>query len=63
MFSAYHCVCNAEWKVRQELAKAYQLAALFQWTDLIYTHISARIPDEENTFLINPFGLHFHDKP
>ena len=53
--------CDAEWKVRQDLAAAYHLAALFQWTDLIYTHISANIPGQSDCFLINPFGLHFHE--
>jgi ribulose-5-phosphate 4-epimerase/fuculose-1-phosphate aldolase len=50
-----------EWQVRCDLATSYHLAALFQWTDLIYTHISARIPGQEGCFLINPFGLHFHE--
>jgi ribulose-5-phosphate 4-epimerase/fuculose-1-phosphate aldolase len=50
-----------EWQTRCDLATAYNLASLFQWTDLIYTHISARIPGQENNFLINPFGLHFHE--
>lgn len=52
---------SEEWKARVDLAAAYQLASLFQWTDLIYTHISARVPSEKDTFLINPFGLHFHE--
>lgn len=50
-----------EWQVRCDLAASYQLASLFGWTDLIYTHISARIPSEQDCFLINPFGLHFHE--
>ncbi|MBY0280741.1 MAG: class II aldolase/adducin family protein [Alphaproteobacteria bacterium] len=50
-----------EWQVRYDLAASYHLASLFGWTDLIYTHISARIPEEEGCFLINPFGLHFHE--
>jgi ribulose-5-phosphate 4-epimerase/fuculose-1-phosphate aldolase len=50
-----------EKETRIELAKAYHLAAKFNWTDLIYTHISARIPDEQGHFLINPFGLQFHE--
>jgi ribulose-5-phosphate 4-epimerase/fuculose-1-phosphate aldolase len=52
---------DTEWQLRQDLASAYNLAALFGWTDLIYTHISVRVPNEENTFLINPFGLMFHE--
>lgn len=50
-----------EWKVRFDLAASYHLAALFGWTDLIYTHISARVPGQEDCYLINPFGLHFHE--
>ncbi len=50
-----------EWKVRSDLAASYHLAAFFGWTDLIYTHISARVPAEEGCYLINPFGLHFHE--
>ena len=61
MVSSYQGFSSVEWEMRQELAVAYQLAALFQWTDLIYTHISVRIPNEEDAFLINPFGLHFHE--
>ena len=54
-------ITEEEWQTRCDLATAYNLASLFQWTDLIYTHISARIPGQENRFLINPFGLHFHE--
>jgi len=39
---------------------AYQLAAIFKWTDLIYTHFSARLPGSED-FLINPYGLMFDE--
>src|SRR3982751_1933155 len=39
---------------------AYQLAAIFKWTDLIYTHFSARVPGTED-FLINPYGLMFDE--
>lgn len=49
-----------ERKIRVELAAAYHLAARFGWTDLIYTHISARVPGQDN-YLINPFGLHFQE--
>jgi ribulose-5-phosphate 4-epimerase/fuculose-1-phosphate aldolase len=48
-----------EWRVRQELAHCYHLAAKFGWTDLIYTHISARIPEQEGVLLLNPFGVLF----
>lgn len=49
-----------EWQVRVDLAAAYQLAALFKWTDLIYTHFSARVPNSED-FLINGYGLMFDE--
>lgn len=48
-----------EWTVRVELAALYRLVALYGWDDLIYTHISARVPGGEDHFLINPYGLHF----
>jgi ribulose-5-phosphate 4-epimerase/fuculose-1-phosphate aldolase len=53
-------VSEEEWGVRVELAAAYQLAALFKWTDLIYTHFSARVPGTEH-ILINPYGLMFDE--
>ena len=46
--------------MRADLAAAYQLAALFKWTDLIYTHFSARLPGSED-FLINAYGLMFDE--
>jgi ribulose-5-phosphate 4-epimerase/fuculose-1-phosphate aldolase len=49
-----------EWQVRVDLAAAYQLASLFKWTDLIYTHFSARVPGSED-FLINAYGLMFDE--
>ncbi len=53
-------VSKEEWQVRVDLAAAYQLAALYRWTDLIYTHFSARVPGSED-FLINPYGLLFDE--
>ena len=53
------CVDCAEWKVRVELAALYRLVALHRWDDLIFTHISARIPGNEKHFLISPFGMMF----
>jgi ribulose-5-phosphate 4-epimerase/fuculose-1-phosphate aldolase len=50
-----------EWEVRVKLAAAYRLAALFRWTDHIYTHFSARIPGPDEHFLINAFGLLFDE--
>lgn len=50
-------VGDAEWAVRVDLAACYRLAAHYRMTDLIYTHISARLPGPEHHFLINAFGL------
>ncbi|CAH2779301.1 MAG: Ribulose-5-phosphate 4-epimerase and related epimerases and aldolases [uncultured Paraburkholderia sp.] len=52
---------EAERRTRVDLAAAYRLAALNGWDDLIYTHISASVPDEPGHFLINPFGLAFDE--
>jgi ribulose-5-phosphate 4-epimerase/fuculose-1-phosphate aldolase len=53
-------VSDAEWQVRCDLAAAYQLAAHFRWTDLIFTHFTARVPESEY-MLINPYGLMFDE--
>ena len=53
-------VSREEWQVRVDLAAAYQLAAQLRWTDLIYTHFSARVPGTEN-ILINAYGLMFDE--
>ncbi len=53
-------ISKEEWEMRCDLAAAYQLAALFKWTDLIYTHFSARVPGNEH-LLINPYGLMFEE--
>ena len=53
-------VSKEEWEMRCDLAAAYQLAAIFKWTDLIYTHFSARVPGSEH-LLINPYGLMFDE--
>lgn len=53
-------VSAAEWQTRVDLAACYRLIALHGWDDLIFTHISAKIPGSEE-FLINPFGLMFHE--
>ncbi len=52
-------VSEAEWQVRVDLAACYRLVAQFGWDDLIFTHISARIPGPEHHFLINPYGFLF----
>ena len=47
-------VSEAEWQLRVDLAACYRLVALYGWDDLIFTHISARLPGAEHHFLINP---------
>ncbi|MBI5258581.1 MAG: class II aldolase/adducin family protein [Burkholderiales bacterium] len=59
--SCQHRVSAAEWQARVDLAAAYRLVALFKWDDLVYTHISARVPDTDDHFLINPYGLLFDE--
>ncbi len=56
-------VSDTEWKIRCELAATYRLCAMHAWTDLVFTHISARLPDEggEERFLINPYGVMFDE--
>lgn len=54
-------VSAAEWQMRVDLAAAYRLVALYGWDDLIFTHLSARIPDSEGHFLINPYGWMFDE--
>ncbi len=51
----------SEQQVRRDLAACYRLVALHGWDDLIFTHISARVPDEPGHFLINPYGLLFEE--
>ena len=52
---------DAEWKTRCDLAALYRVVDHLGWTDLINTHMSARIPDEPNTFLINRYGEMFDE--
>lgn len=54
-------VSEAEWQVRCDLAAAYRLVADHGWDDLIYTHLSARVPDSDHHFLMNPLGLMFDE--
>lgn len=54
-------VPDAEWQLRVDLAAAYRLVALFGWDDLVFTHISARVPGTEDQFLINPYGFMFEE--
>ena len=52
---------DAEWAVRKDLAAAYRLVALYGWDDLVFTHLSARVPGPEHHFLINPYGFLFDE--
>ncbi|MDP1630011.1 MAG: class II aldolase/adducin family protein [Caulobacter sp.] len=54
-------VSEAEWKARVDLAALYRLVAMHGWDDMIFTHISARIPGPEHHFLINPYGMFFDE--
>lgn len=54
-------VSDAEWRLRVDLAACYRLVALYGWDDLIFTHISARVPDSDHHFLINPYGMTFDE--
>lgn len=52
---------NEEWALRVNLAAAYRLVALFGWDDLVFTHLTARVPGPEHHFLINPYGMLFEE--
>ena len=54
-------VSDEEWKIRVDLAAAYRLVAHFGWDDLIFTHLSARVPGPEHHFLLNPYNLMFEE--
>ena len=52
-------VSAEEWQIRVDLAACYRLVASYGWDDLVFTHITAKIPGVENQFLINPYGMMF----
>ena len=54
-------VSAGEWQTRIDLAAAYRLVAQYGWDDLVFTHITAKIPGVENQFLINPYGMIFDE--
>jgi len=54
-------VSAEEWQLRVDLAACYRIIAMFGWDDLVFTHISARLPGPEHHFLINPYGLLFEE--
>lgn len=59
--SIHSQVSPEEWELRVNLAAAYRLVALFGWDDLVFTHISARVPGPDEHFLINAYGLLFEE--
>ncbi|MDO8178947.1 MAG: class II aldolase/adducin family protein [Undibacterium sp.] len=59
--SIKHLVSAEEWQLRVDLAACYRLVAAYGWSDLVFTHISARLPGPEHHFLINPYGLMFDE--
>jgi ribulose-5-phosphate 4-epimerase/fuculose-1-phosphate aldolase len=54
-------VSDEEWAIREDLAAAYRMVAHYGWDDLIFTHLSARIPGPEHHFLLNPYQLMFEE--
>jgi len=54
-------VGDVEWQLRVDLAACYRLVAHFGWDDLIFTHLTARLPGPEHHFLINPYGMMFDE--
>ena len=54
-------VSPEEWQLRVDLAACYRLVAAYGWSDLVFTHVSARIPGPDHHFLINPYGLMFDE--
>jgi len=54
-------VSEQEWELRVQLAACYRLVAMHGWSDLVFTHISARVPGPDHHFLINPYGLMFDE--
>lgn len=54
-------VSAEEWKIRVDLAAAYRLVAHYGWDDLVFTHLSARVPGPEHHFLLNPYQLMFEE--
>ena len=52
---------HTEAALRRDLAAAYRLVALFGWDDLVFTHITAKVPGSDHHFLINPYGMMFEE--
>src|SRR5918911_5642487 len=54
-------VSTEEWQARLDLAAAYRAVAYYGWDDLVFTHISMRVPGPDHHFLINPYGMMFEE--
>ena len=61
MVDVKNSVSKEEWETRQDLAAFYRTIPYFGWDDLIFTHISAKVPGTEDEFLINPYGFLFDE--
>ncbi|KXI29422.1 class II aldolase/adducin family protein [Paraglaciecola hydrolytica] len=61
MNSVKQQVSAQEWQLRVDLAACYRAVAMYGWDDLVFTHISARVPGSEHHFLINPYGMMFEE--
>jgi ribulose-5-phosphate 4-epimerase/fuculose-1-phosphate aldolase len=59
--SVRESVSDEEWQARVDLAAAYRAVAMYGWDDLVFTHISARVPGPDHHFLINPYGMLFEE--
>lgn len=59
--AAPRVMTDAEWEARQQLAAAYRVFDHLGWSEMIYNHITLKVPGEDQAFLINPFGLHFSE--
>ena len=54
-------VSDEEWQIRTDLAACYRAIAMYGWDDLVFTHVSARVPGPEHHFLINAYGMMFEE--
>ena len=59
--SVHQNMSEQEWEMRVNLAACYRIIASYGWDDLVFTHISARVPGTEDEFLINPYGMLFEE--
>jgi ribulose-5-phosphate 4-epimerase/fuculose-1-phosphate aldolase len=56
-----NAMTSTERELRLRLAAAYRIFAMLGWVEMIYNHITVRLPDADGQFLINPFGLHYSE--